>query len=161
MEFDNTFWAFMALLVFLGIVLYLKVPAMVTKNLDDRATNIRNELDEARKMREEAQAILAQYQRKRKEAESEAEDIIKAARKEADALSEQARIKTEEFVARRTTMAENKIAQAEAQALSDVKSAAVEMAVAAAESIVAGKMTGASADQMIESSIAEVKARLN
>ncbi len=58
-------------------------------------------------------------------------------------------------------MAENKIAQAEAQALSDVKSAAVEMAVAAAESIVAGKMTGASADQMIKSSIAEVKARLN
>ena len=121
------------------------------------ATNWMNHVNYAKKLR----LFWRSIKRKRKEAESEAEEIIKAAHKEADALSEQARIKTEEFVARRTTMAENKISQAEAQALSDVKSAAVEMAVAAAESIVAGKMTGASADQMIKSSIAEVKARLN
>ena len=161
MEIDATFWAMIALFVFLGIVLYLKVPALVTKSLDDRATSIRDELNESRKLREEAQAILAEYQRKRKEAASEAEEIISSARNEAEAMSADARRKTEEFVTRRTAMAENKIAQAEAQALNDVKSAAVEMAISAAESIVSSKIKGAAADKIIKSSIAEVKAQLN
>lgn len=161
MELDASFWALIALIVFLGIVLYLKVPAMVTKSLDERAASIRDELNEARKLREEAQAILAEYQRKRKEAVSEAEEIVAAARNEAEALSADARRKTEEFVTRRTAMAESKIAQAEAQALSDVKSAAVEMAIAAAGNIVSGKVKGAAADKIIKSSIAEVKAQLN
>ncbi len=161
MEIDATFWATVALVLFLGVVVYLKVPGMLGKNLDERAEKIRTELDEARKLREEAQTILAEYQRKRKEAESEAEEIIAAAHHEAEILSAQAREKTKEFVERRTAMAENKIAQAEAQALSDVKSAAVEIAVSAAETIVAGKVTGAAADKIIKSSIAEVKSQLN
>lgn len=161
MELDASFWTLIALIVFLGIVLYLKVPAMVTKNLDERAASIRDELDEARKLREEAQAILAEYQRKRKEAVSEAEEIVAAARNDAEAMSAEARRKTEEFVTRRTAMAESKIAQAEAQALSDVKSAAVEMAISAARNIVAGKVKGPVADKIIKSSIAEVKAQLN
>ncbi len=161
MEIDATFWALMALIVFLALVLYLKVPGMIAKNLDDRASAIRGELNEARKLREEAQAILAEYQRKRQDAESEAQSIIEAATHEAEALSADARRKTDEFVARRTAMAENKIAQAEAQAISDVKSAAVEIAVAAAQSIVAGKVKGAAGDKIIKSSIAEVKALLN
>lgn len=161
MEIDATFWAMIGLFVFIAGILYLKVPGMIGKNLDDRATAISDELNEARKLREEAQAILAEYQRKRKDAESEAQSIVDAARSEAEALSADARRKTEEFVTRRTAMAENKIAQAEAQALSDVKSAAVEMAVAAAESIVIGKVKGATADKIIKSSIAEVKAQLN
>lgn len=161
MEIDATFWAMIALFVFLGIVLYLKVPAMVTKSLDERAASISGELNEARKLREEAQAILAEYQRKRKEAASEAEEIVASARNEAEALTADARRKTEEFVTRRTAMAESKIAQAEAQALTDVKSAAVEMAISAAETIVSGKVKGAAADKIIKSSIAEVKAQLN
>lgn len=161
MEIDATFWAMIALFIFLGVVVYLKVPGMLVKNLDDRANNIRSELDEARKLREEAQTILAEYQRKRKEAESEAEVIIAAAHHEAEVLSADARKKTKEFVERRTTMAENKIAQAEAQALTDVKSAAVEIAVLAAQTIVAGKVTGATADKIIKSSIVEVKSNLN
>jgi len=161
MILDASFWALMALIVFLGILIYLKVPAMITKNLDDRASAITTELDEARKLREEAQTILAEYQRKRKEAESEAGEIVAAARREAEALAADARKKTEEFINRRTIMAENKIAQAEVQALGDVKAAAVDMAIAAAQTIVAGKVSGASADKIIDSSIAEVKARLN
>lgn len=161
MEIDATFWATVALFVFLGVVIYLKVPGMVGKNLDDRADAIRDELNEAKKLREEAQTILADYQRKRKEAESEAEDIIAGARHEAEALSAEARQKTEEFVTRRTAMAENKIAQAEAQAVSDVKSAAAELAITAAQSIVATKMTASSADKLISSSISEIKTRLN
>ncbi len=161
MEIDATFWSLIGLIVFLGIVLYLKVPALVTKNLDDRTAAISNELDEARKLREEAQSILAEYTRKRKEAESEAQSIIDAARHEAEILSAEARRKTEEFVSRRTAMAENKIAQAEAQALSDVKSAAVELAIEAAGAIVADKVSGTAADKIIKNSIAEVKANLN
>jgi F-type H+-transporting ATPase subunit b len=161
MEIDATFWATVALILFLGVVMYLKVPAMLGKNLDDRASKIRSELDEARKLREEAQTILAEYQRKRKEAESEAEEIVAAAHHEAEVLTAQARIKTKEFVERRTAMATNKIAQAESQALSDVKSAAVEVAVLAAQDVIASKVTGAAADKIIRSSISEVKSQLN
>lgn len=161
MEIDATFWAMIALFIFLGVVVYLKVPGLLGKNLDERAAGIRSELEEARKLREEAQTILAEYQRKRKEAESEAEEIIASAHHEAEVLSAQARAKTKEFVDRRTAMAENKIAQAEAQALSDVRSAAVDIAIAAAQSIVGDKVTGASADKIIKSSIAEVKSQMN
>ena len=161
MEIDATFWALIALIIFLGVVVYLKVPAMLGKNLDERAGKISSELDEARKLREEAQTILAEYQRKRKEAESVAEEIIVAARHEVEMLSADARKKTTEFINRRTAMAETKIAQAQAQALSDVKSAAVEIAISAAQSIVADKVTGAAADKIIKSSIAEVKSNLN
>ena len=161
MEIDATFWAMIALFIFLGVVIYLKVPGMLGKNLDERATKIRSELDEARKLREEAQTVLAEYQRKRKEAESEAEEIISAARHEAEVLSAQARKKTKEFVDRRTAMAKNKIAQAESEALSDVKSAAVEIAISAAEAIIASKVTGASANKIVKGSIAEVKSQFN
>lgn len=158
---DATFWATVALVIFLALILYLKVPAKLGESLDGRAKKVSDDLDEARRLREEAQELLAEYQRKRKEAESEAEDIVAAAKREADNFAIEAKQKTEAFVARRTAMAENKIAQAEAQALEDVKSAAVEIAVKAAESIVAGKVTGATADKLIKSSIAEVKSRLN
>lgn len=161
MELDATFWATVGLVIFLALVVYLKVPGMVTKSLDDRADNIRNELDEARKLREEAQSLLADYQRKRKEAEKEAEDIVAAAKREAQALAEDASRKTTEFVQRRTALAEQKIAQAEAQAMAEVRSQAVDVAIAAAEQIVAGKVTGATADNLIKSSIAQVKTKLN
>ena len=161
MELDATFWATVALVIFLGLIVYLKVPGLITKSLDDRSANIRNELDEARKLREEAQELLAEYQRKRREAEKEASDIIAAAQREAEVLAAEAHQKTEEFVARRTAMAEQKIAQAEAQAMADVKASAVDMAVAAAEAIVAGKASGKMADQLIADGIAEVKAKLN
>ncbi|WP_075995727.1 F0F1 ATP synthase subunit B [Salaquimonas pukyongi] len=158
---DATFWALIALIIFLGIVAYLKVPGMLTKNLDERAEKIRNDLEEARRLREEAQELLADYQRKRKEAEQEASDIIAAAERDAELMAREAEEKTADFVARRTAMAEQKIAQAQAQAVADVRASAVEIAVAAAGKIVEGKVSGATADKLIKDSIAEVKARLN
>ena len=92
-----TFWALIALVIFLGIVLYVKAPAMVTKSLDERADRIRNELEEARKLREEAQQVLAEYQRKRKEAEQEASEMVEAAKHEAEVLVADAKRKTEEY----------------------------------------------------------------
>ena len=158
---DATFWALIALIIFLGIVAYMKVPGMLTKNLDERADKIRNDLEEARRLREEAQELLAEYQRKRKEAEQEASDIIAAAERDAELMAKEAEEKTADFVARRTAMAEQKIAQAQAQAVADVRASAVEIAIAAASKIVEGKVSGATADKLIKDSIAEVKARLN
>ncbi|MCB1421535.1 MAG: F0F1 ATP synthase subunit B [Nitratireductor sp.] len=158
---DATFWALIALIIFLGVVVYMKVPGMLTKNLDERADKIRNDLEEARRLREEAQELLAEYQRKRKEAEQEASDIVAAAERDAELMAKEAEEKTADFVARRTAMAEQKIAQAQAQAVADVRASAVEIAIAAAGKIVEGKVSGATADKLIKDSIAEVKARLN
>lgn len=158
---DATFWAFVALVIFLGIVFYLKVPGMMAKSLDERADKIRNDLEEARRLREEAQELLAEYQRKRKEAEQEASDIIAAAERDAKLLAKEAEEKTADFVVRRTAQAEQKIAQAQAQAVADVRATAVDLAVAAASRIVGGKVSGATADKLIKDSIAEVKSRLN
>ena len=156
---DATFWAFVSLLIFLGLVAYLGVPAMVTSALDKRADSIKDDLEEARRLREEAQGLLAEYERKRKDAEKEADAIVAAAKKEAAALAADAERKTADYVTRRTALAEQKIAQAEGQAIADVKAAAVDTAVEAARSIIASKSSG-SAD-MFKKSLAEVKARMN
>ena len=101
---DATFWAFVALIIFLGVLAYFKVPGMINGALDGRAERIRNELDEARKLREDAQQLLAEYQRKRQEAEQEAQDIVSAAKHEAELIVKEAKQKTDEYVARRTAL---------------------------------------------------------
>ena len=156
---DATFWATAALIVFIALIMYLKVPGMITKSLDDRADKIRTDLDEARKLREEAQALLAEYQRKRRDAESEAETIVEAAKREADTLASDAKKKLDEYVDRRTKMAEQKIAQAETQAMQDVKAIAAERAIAASEQVLMSKLSDGGAS-LIKSSIAEVKSKL-
>ncbi len=161
MHLDATFYAFVGLVLFLALMIYLKVPGMMTKALDERADKISSELSEARRLREEAQQLLAEYQRKRKEAEKEAVSIITAAEHEAKALVSDAQLKTEEYVVRRTAIAEQKIAQAESQALLDVKSSAVDLAIAATESILASKLTGKTSSDYFDKSIKEVKSRLN
>jgi len=158
---DATFWALVALIIFLGAMVYLKVPGMVTSALDKRADTIQKELDEARRLREEAQALLADYQRKGREAETEAEEIIEQAKREAEALTAESGKRLEEYVANRTRQAEEKIAQAEAQALQEVRALSADVAIAAAEKVLAAKVTGTTADALIERSIGEVKSKLN
>lgn len=158
---DATFWAFVALVIFLALVFYLKVPATISKSLDERAVRIRNELEEARRLREEAQQLLAEYQRKRKEAEKEAGDIVAAAKREAGQLVEDAKKKTDEYVARRTALAEQKIGQAERDAVNEVRSRAVDVAVEAARSVLAAKVDGKADADLFKASVAELKARLN
>ena len=158
---DAAFWAAVALVIFLGLLVYLKVPRVLTAGLDRRAAAIRSELDEARRLREEAQALLADYQRKAREAQREAEDIIEQARREAAAFAAEAAQRTEEYVARRTRMAEQKIAQAETQAIQEVRALSADVAVAAAERLLAGRVKGEMADILVERSIGEIRARLN
>jgi F-type H+-transporting ATPase subunit b len=159
--FDETFFAFVALIIFLALIVYLKVPGMMAKSLDDRADQIRNDLAEAKRLREEAQHLLAEYQRKRKEAEAEAAHIVAAAEREAEMLTAEARKKTEEFVANRTALSEAKIKQAEEDAVKAVRSAAVDLAIAAAGTVIAKQADGKVQSQLFESAVGEVKSRLN
>ena len=157
---DNTFWAFVALVIFLGIVVYMKVPGTMAKSLDDRADKIRADLDEARKLRDEAKALLAEYQNKRKEAEKEAAGIVDAAKREADLIAAEAKAKSEDYVRRRTAMAEQKIAQAESDAVNAVRASAVDLAVAASGKLLEGRDAKANAD-LFKDALTQVKARLN
>jgi F-type H+-transporting ATPase subunit b len=158
---DATFWATVALVIFLAVVFYFKAPAAISKALDERANRIRNELEEARRLREEAQQLLAEYQRKRKEAEQDAADIVAAAKREADILVDEAQKKTEEYVARRAALAEQKIAQAEREAINEVRSSAVDIAVEAARTLLAGKIDATIGTELFKSSVQEVKSKLN
>jgi len=139
---DAAFWALIALILFFALVLYLKVPAMLGGILDSRVDAIRKELDDARKLREEAQAVLAEYQRKAREAEGEAVEIVDQAKREAEALSIEAARRIEDYVASRTRLAEQKIAQAESQALQEVQALSADVAVAAAERILTARAKG-------------------
>jgi F-type H+-transporting ATPase subunit b len=158
---DAEFWVALAFVAFLGGLAYLGAHESLAKLVDQRRERIRAELDEARRLKEEAQALLAEYQRKQHEAEEEAAAILAGAKAEAERLNEEAAAKLEEFVARRTKMAEAKIAQAEAQALADVRSAAAEAAVGAAEKVLSATVKGGLADELIAKAIADVKGRLN
>jgi F-type H+-transporting ATPase subunit b len=158
---DATFWALVALIIFIGIVFYLKVPGMIAKSLDERAAKIRAELDEARRLREEAQQLLGEYQRKRKEAEKEAADIVAAAKRESDQLVAEAHKRTEEYIARRAQLAELKIGQAERDAVAEVRAKAVDLAIEAARTLLAGKIDAAANAELFKSSLQDVKSKLN
>lgn len=156
-----TFWATVGLVLFLALVVYLKVPAMLAKSLDERAGRITNELEEAKRLRAEAQALLVEYQQKRKEAEAEAAHIVAAAEREAEMLTAEARQKTDEFVARRTALSEQKIKQAETDAINSVRATAVDIAIAAAEKVIAQKTDPVTQASLFSKAIGEVKTRLN
>jgi len=159
--FEAEFWVAIAFVIFVGVLGYFGVHRRMVKGIDDRRDRIKAELDEARRLKAEAEALLAQYRRKQHEAEQEAQAIVAGAKAEAERLAAEAEAKLEEFVARRTKMAEGKIAQAEAQALADVRSAAAEAAVAAAENILTRTVKSKVADDLIAKGIAEVKSKLN
>ena len=158
---DPAFWALVGLVVFFGIIIYLKVPAMIGGTLDKRAATIRDELDQARRLREEAQALLAESQRKAREAASEAEEIIDQAKREADALGAEARKRMEDYVASRTRMAEQKIAQAEHQAVQEVKALSADISIAAAEAILSAKVKGEAGAALVSRAIDDLRGKLN
>jgi len=157
---DPEFWVGVAFLIFVAVLVWQGAPALITKTLDARAARIRAELDEARRLRDEAQALLAEYQRKQRDAEKEAEDIVALAREEAQLYAADARRKLDEQLARRGAMAEAKIAQAEAQAVAEVRSRAAEVAVAAAARLIGEELSEAKAKQLIDDSIRNVGRRL-
>jgi F-type H+-transporting ATPase subunit b len=158
---EAEFWVAVAFVIFVGVVIYAGAIKKAVEALDQRSARIKAELDEAARLREEAAQLLAEYQRKQREAEREAEAIIAEAKAEAERIAAESRAKMEEFVARRTTLAETKIGQAEVQALAEVRAAAADAAVAAAERILAQTVKGKIADDLIAQGLADLKAKLN
>lgn len=158
---DPLFWVLIAFLAFVGLLIYYRVPTSVGKLLDDRADVIRKELDEARRLREDAQSLLADYQRKAREADAEAHTIIEQAKREAELLAADARKALAESLERRSKIAEEKIARAEALALSEVRATAVETALAAAQEILKTRAGGATGDKLISQSITDLRGKLN
>ena len=154
-------WVAVAFVLFIGVIIYVGAHNKIFEALDHRSARIKAELDEARRLRDEAAKLLADYQRKQREAETEAEAIVADAKAEAENAAAESRAKMEEFVARRTKLAESKIGQAEAQALADVRAAAAEAAVSAAEKILRATAKGEIADKLVARGIADVKAKLN
>ncbi len=154
-------WVAIAFVIFLGVLGYFGVHNKLVQGVDTRRDRIKAELDEARRLKEEAQALLAGYRRKQHEVEQEAQAIIASAKAEAERLAGEAEAKLEELIARHARVAEEKIKQAEAQAVADVRSAAADAAVAAAESILARTVKDGVADNLIAQGIADVKAKLN
>ncbi|HET7680483.1 MAG TPA: ATP F0F1 synthase subunit B [Xanthobacteraceae bacterium] len=158
---DAEFWVAASFFIFIGILVYVGVHKKIAEALDHRRDRIKAELDEARRLREEAQSLLAHYHQKQKEAEGEAAAILTNAKADAERMTLEAEAKMNEFVARRTKMAEAKIAQAESQALADVRAAAADAAVTAAEQILKDAAKGKVAEDLLASGIEDVKNKLN
>ena len=158
---NTDFVVTLGFLVFIGVLLYFKVPSMLTGLLDKRAEGIQAELDEAKSLREEAQALLASYERRQREVQDQAERIIAHAKEEALLAGEQAQADLEKSIARRLAAAEDQIASAQAGAVKEVRDRAIAVAIEAAREVVAKQMTAADAAKTIDEAIAEVGQKLH
>lgn len=156
-----TIWVFLALVVFIVGLMYKGIHKVIAKALDDRADAIRKELDEARTLREEAQALLSSFQRKQVEAEEQAKEIVKQARKDAETMAANARKDMSERLTRRAEQAEAKIKNAEAQAMADVKARAVELATQAAEQILRSELASTDHNILVKTGIVDMGKALN
>ena len=158
---NTDFVVLVAFILFIGVLLYFKVPTLVGGILDTRAEGIKSELDEARALREEAQTILASYERKQKEAQDQVQRIVATARDEAARAAEEAKADLEKSIARRIAAAEDQIASAEAGAVKDVRDRAISIAVAAAKEVMAKQMTAASGAKLIDDAITQIETKLH
>ena len=157
---DNSFYATVALVIFVGMMLYFGIPKIIGKMLDGQIKKIADDLAEAKKLREEAAALLVEYEQKRVAAESEAEGIIAAAKKEATRLTAAAQVSLADLIARRTKSVEDKIAQAEAQAVAEVRARSADVAIEAARLVLTDEMNR-KGGQVVDKAIADVGNRLN
>jgi F-type H+-transporting ATPase subunit b len=156
--FDQTFFALVALVLFLGLVFYAGAHKKAAMALDDRAKLISKELEDAKQLRLDAEELLADYKQRRLDAEKEAQEIVAQAKSAATLYGEEARKKLGETIARRTKQAEQKIALAGTAAAKEVRGTATDLAIAAATKLISEQKGGA---KLIAESIAAVKSRLN
>ncbi|MBR2120405.1 MAG: ATP F0F1 synthase subunit B [Pseudomonadota bacterium] len=159
--FQAEFWVAVAFVILMGVFGYFGVHRTILQALDHRRDRIQKELDDARRLKEEAVKLVEEYRARRASAEREAQDIITNAKADAERIASEAKVKMEDFVARRTKTAENKIAQAESQAIADVRAAAAEAAVTAASSIMTQSVKGQVASDLIAKGIQDVRSKLN
>ena len=157
---DPEFWVAVGTALFIAILIWKRVPQMTANSLDSRATSIAREIEEAQRLRSEAEALLAQYRQKQAAAETEAQSILAEARAEAERFGQEARAAASAQIARRAKQAEEKIAQAEAHALADIRAAAADAAVTAAEKLIAARLDAKSAAELVKRSLDELPSRL-
>ncbi|MDX2263663.1 MAG: F0F1 ATP synthase subunit B [Hyphomicrobiales bacterium] len=155
------FWVAVSFLAFIGLLLYLKVFKKVAQALDNRAADIKRQLDEAKRLRDEARGILEDYKRKQRNAEREAAEIVEAAKREAENYASETKAAFAAMLERRTRIAEEKIARAEAQVIEDARNKAIDIAVAAAETVIAEKLAGDAGKEKVAEGIRAVGSRLN
>ncbi|EEB84509.1 F0F1 ATP synthase subunit B [Roseobacter sp. GAI101] len=158
---NTDFVVLLAFILFIGVLFYFKVPSLIAGMLDKRATGIKSELEEARALREEAQTLLASYERKQQEVKDQADRIVTAAKAEAHEAADQARADLEKSIARRVATAQDQIESAQAAAVKEVRDQAIIIAVAAAKDVIAKKMTAAEGNALIDSAIADVDSKLH
>ncbi|WP_298256595.1 ATP F0F1 synthase subunit B [Bradyrhizobium sp.] len=158
---EPEFWVAVGFVILMGIFAYVGAHRTVLTALDHRSERIKAELDDARRLKQEAASVLEEYKARRSSAEREAQDIVATAKVDAERIASEAKVKMEDFVARRTKTAESKIALAEAQALADVRAAAADAAVTAASTILSQTVKGGVADDLLARGITEVRAKLN
>lgn len=154
-------WVAVGLFLFFAIVVVAGVPKLIAGVLDAKAAKIQSELDEAARLRAEAEALLAQIRQEKAEAEAQAAEMLKAAEDEAHRMEVETKAKLEESLARRQQLAERRIAQAEAQATADVKAAAVEQAARAAQAILAARLAAGAPDPVLDAAVSQIGDRLN
>jgi F-type H+-transporting ATPase subunit b len=162
MEFlkDAHTWETAGLLIFVGLLIYLKVPGVALAALDDRGAKIRAQLDEATKLRDEAERLLADIKAQREAAEHHAGEIVALAREEAEQLAVDSKARLEETIKRRGEMAERRIALAETQAAAEVKAAAADLAARAAEAVFAARLAAAKSDPLVDAAVALIPSKL-
>jgi F-type H+-transporting ATPase subunit b len=158
---NTNFIVLLAFILFILVLFYFKVPGMLGKMLDKRAEDIQSELDEARTLREEAQTLLASYERKQKEVQDQADRIVAHAKEEANLAAEQAKADLAKSIERRMKAAEDQIASAEASAVKQVRDQAVTIAIGAANDVITKQMTATEGNKLIDAAIAEVDAKLH
>jgi F-type H+-transporting ATPase subunit b len=163
MEFlaEPEFWVAVGFVIVIGVILYAGAPKMIGKLLDERAAAIKGELDEAARLRAEAEALLADYKRKSANAEAEANAIVTEARADAERIAAEMRAALSAQIERRARQAQDKIAQAEAAAMAEIRGAAADAAVAAAEKLIAARMDEKRAGVLVEASLNDLGAKLN
>jgi len=158
---DPEFWVGVGTLIFLGILLWQKVPSLITSALDARAAAIARELEEAQRLRSEAEALLLEYKKKRMDAEGEAAAIVAEAKAEAERYAAESRTAIAAQIERRTRQAEEKIAQAEQQAMAEMRALAADRAIAAAETLIAARLDDKRAADLVKRSLEEIPSKLN
>ncbi len=158
---NTDFVVLLGFIVFIAVLFYFKVPGMIGGALDKRAEGIQSELDEARALHEEARSLLASYERKQREVQSQADAIVAAAKDDAVLAAEQAKVDLEKSIARRLAAAQDQIASAEASAVKEVRDQAIAVAVSAANAVLAKQMTATQANKLIDAAIADVGEKLH
>jgi F-type H+-transporting ATPase subunit b len=159
--FEAEFWVAVSFLIFIGVIVWLKVPGKIAAALDRRAAQIGRELEEARSIRAEAEQLLTSYRERRAQAEQDAQDIVARARADAEAMQHEMRQQAEAQIARRTRLAEDNIRRAEAQAIQEVRSRAADIAVAAARDLLRTRIDADRDRQLIEQGIDALGTKLH